>query len=96
MSLAESEVSIEIQGEMEKNGDKQGGRELFATSPVDVIIFSGLVLAIVLLMLYKRICFRWNSRFFTEHFQFFEVYAVEISQLSIICISMFTPLMDFL
>jgi len=50
----------------------------------------------VLLMLYKRICFRWNSRFFTEHFQFFEVYAVEISQLSIICISMFTPLMDFL
>lgn len=42
MSLAESEVSIEIQGEMEKNGDKQGGRELFATSPVDVIIFSGL------------------------------------------------------
>lgn len=50
----------------------------------------------VLLMLYKRICFRWNSRFFTEHFQFFEVYAVEISQLSIICISMFTSLMDFL
>lgn len=50
----------------------------------------------VLLMLYKRICFRWNSRFFTERFQFFEVYAVEISQLSIICISMFTPLMDFL
>lgn len=35
-SLAESEVSIEIHAEMEKNGV-----ELFATSPVDVIIFSG-------------------------------------------------------